>query len=102
MSEHKKPPALNKYEVVVTVKEIRGVCNSHEVGDKLIYRDDQLFTDPEVGFCFGALQALSGVLPALAREVSSTDRDWLPNVTEQTCPDPKGKVIFEIKRRKIR
>ena len=102
MPEHKKAPPLNKYEVIVTVKEIHGVCNSHEIGDKFVYRDDQIFTDPDVGFCFGAIQAMSATIPALARDVSSTERDWLPNCTQQTCPDPHGKVIFEITRRKIR
>ena len=94
-------PQRNIYEITMTVKAIPGRCYHHKLGDKLVYRNDQIYTDPKVGFCFWALQSFASILPALAREVTSTDRDWLPRITEQTCPDPKGEVKFAITRKRI-
>ncbi len=94
-------PQSNIYEITMTVKEIPGRCHHHKIGDKLVYRNDQIYTDPKVGFCFWALQSFAAILPALAREVESTERDWLPRITEQTCTDPKGEVKFAVTRKRI-
>jgi len=35
------------------------------------------------------------LLPAKQRKIDEPD-DWLPKVFEIECPDPKGRVIWEI------
>jgi len=35
------------------------------------------------------------LLPARQRKIDEPD-DWLPKVFEVMCPDPKGRVIWEI------
>ena len=101
MTEKCIPPQHNTHEVTLTVKAILGRCHVHQVGDTLIYRNDQIHLEPNKGFCFWALHSISPLLTVLSRTVTSTDRDWLPRIQEWTCPDPKGEVKFKITRTPI-
>ena len=45
--------------------------------------------------CIYALSSLLPLLPAKQRNIDEKD-DWLPEVFEIECPDPQGRVIWEI------
>lgn len=87
------------YEIVITVKDVKGECSRHQVGDQFRYRNGYLLTDKK-GFCAYALAGFISLLPALEREIAEPE-DVLSNVKELTCLDPKGKVIFQVTRHKM-
>lgn len=82
--------------LIVKVKAIEGCCDTHEVGDSFRLEGGKLsFPEENKYICIYALASLLPLLPAKQREINEPD-DWLPEVFEIECPDPKGRVIWEI------
>jgi carbon-monoxide dehydrogenase iron sulfur subunit len=81
-------------DLKVVVKEIKGFCDTIEVGDYFIVRGGKIFI-PEGHFCYWALNSILPLLPAKQRKLDEPD-DWMPRTWEVECPDPKGQVIMKM------
>ena len=93
--------------LVLTVKEVRGRCPVHKVGDKIIVEVPKIDTANTDTLCVHALGSMLSMLNALSRGVSFKD---LGLATEEgivgyvQCLDPGppytagGTVLFEIRR----
>lgn len=81
-------------DLKIVCKEIRGHCDTMEVGDYFIVRGGRLSL-PEGTFCYWALNAILPLLPAKQRKLDEPD-DWMPRTWHVECPDPAGQVIMEI------
>jgi len=93
--------------LVVTVKEIRGKCPVHTVGDKIVIDAPKVVTAQTDALCVHALGSMLSVMIPLARGVSFKDLGLAHkkgNIGYIQCLDPGepftpgGTVIFEIKR----
>jgi carbon-monoxide dehydrogenase iron sulfur subunit len=83
-------------KLIVKVKKIEGSCDTHEVGDCFRLDGGKLsFPRENKHVCIYALSSLLPLLPAKQRKIEDSN-DWLPKVFEVECPDPKGRVIWEI------
>lgn len=90
------------YELKVTVKKVMGACTAHPAmkpGDHFTVRDGDIRI-PEGGYiCMWALHSLLPLIPAKEREITEKkDDDWMWRVRHAQCPDPDGRVLFEIER----
>lgn len=82
--------------LIVKVKTIEGQCDTHKIGDSFQLKGGELsFIGENKHICIYALSSLLPLLPAKQRKIDEPD-DWLPKVFEVECPDPKGRVIWEI------
>ena len=82
--------------LIVRVAAIGGVCDTHKVGDCFRLEGGKLsFPAENRHVCIYALSSLLPLLPAKERNINEPE-DWLPGVQLVECPDPKGRVIFEI------
>jgi len=99
---------MGKYRTWITVKEIKGACHVHKVGDTYLIEDDGQSLRFERGekFCIYALSAMLPLFSALSKELEK--EDWMAAETQIfQCPDPGpergggGTVYFEIKREKV-
>lgn len=81
-------------DLKIEVEEIKGYCDTMEVGDYFIVRGGKL-SIPEGAFCYWALNAILPLLPAKQRKIDEPD-DWIPRTWHVECPDPNGQVIMEI------
>jgi len=95
------------HRLVLTVKEIRGRCPVHKVGDRIVVESPKIDTDETDALCVHALGSMLSMLVPLARGVSFKDLGLSfedGNVGYVQCLDPGqpytpgGTVIFEIKR----
>lgn len=82
-------------KLMVRVKEIRGVCDTIQVGDYFTVDGGKLMIPSGRHFCYWALNAILPLLPGKQRKIDEPD-DWLPRTWEVECPDPNGQVIMEI------
>jgi uncharacterized repeat protein (TIGR04076 family) len=90
------------YELKVSVKKVMGECTADppvKPGDYFTVSDGAIQL-PEGGFiCLWALQSLIPVLTPKEREIAEDkDGDWMWRVEHAQCPDPDGRVIFQIER----
>ena len=94
-------------KLILTVKEIRGKCPVHKLGDKIVVESPEIVTDKTDALCIHALGSMLSVLVPLAsgvgfKELGLTVKEG--NVGYIQCLDPGppytlgGTVIFEIKR----
>ena len=81
-------------DLKIVVKEIKGFCDTIEVGDYFIVRGGRI-SIPEGHFCYWALNSILPLLPAKQRKLDEPD-DWIPTTWEVQCPDPKGMVMMQI------
>jgi len=82
--------------LIMKVKAIEGHCDTHKVGDRFRLDGGKLSLPGEnKHVCIYALSSLLPLLPAKQRKVDEPG-DWLPNASDIECPDPKGRVIWEI------
>jgi len=97
--------------LVVTVKEIKGRCPVHRVGDKIIVESPEIVTAQSDALCVHAFGSLLSMLIPLARGVSFKDLGLAHkkgNVGYVQCLDPGepytpgGTVIFEIRREPLK
>lgn len=100
-------PMSRVHRLVLTVKEIRGRCPVHKVGDRIVVESPKIDTDETDVLCVHALGSMLSMLVPLARGVSFKDLGLAVqegNVGYVQCLDPGplytagGTVIFEIKR----
>jgi len=99
---------MNKVQrLVITVKEIRGKCPVHKVGDKIIVKAPEIVTAKTDALCVHALGSLLSMIIPLARGVGFKDLGLAHkdgNIGYVQCLDPGepytpgGTVIFEIRR----
>jgi len=93
--------------LVLNVKEIRGRCPVHKVGDRIVVDSPKIDTTKTNALCTHALGSMLTMLVPLARGVSFKELGLAAqegNVGYVQCLDPGppytlgGTVIFEIKR----
>lgn len=93
--------------LVITVKEIRGKCPVHKVGDKIIVEAPEIVTAETDALCVHAFGSMLSMIIPLARGVSFKDLGLAHNegnVGYVQCLDPGepytagGTVVFEIRR----
>ena len=93
--------------LVLTVKEVRGHCPVHKIGDKIVVDVPRIDTANTDTLCVHALGSMLSMLVPLARGVSFKDLGLATeegNVGYVQCLDPGppytagGTVLFEIRR----
>lgn len=90
------------FELEVTVKKVMGKCTAEPAmkpGDSFTVSDGDIQI-PEGGYiCLWALQSLIPLLTPKEREITEDEQaDWMWRVQHVQCPDPEGRVIFQIER----
>jgi uncharacterized repeat protein (TIGR04076 family) len=90
------------YELKVGVTKVLGRCTADppmKPGDCFTVRDGDIRI-PEGGYiCLWALQSVLPLITPKEREIAEReDEDWMWRVHHAQCPDPEGRVIFEIER----
>jgi len=97
--------------LVITVKEIRGKCPVHKVGDRIVIDAPRIVTAQTDALCIHALGSILSVIIPLARGVSFKDLGLAHkegNIGYVQCLDPGepytpgGTVLFEIRREPIK
>jgi uncharacterized repeat protein (TIGR04076 family) len=95
------------HKLVLTVKEVRGRCPVHKIGDKIVIEVPKIDTANTDVLCVHALGSMLSMLTALARGVSFKELGLATeegNVGYVQCLDPGppyttgGTVLFEITR----
>ncbi len=95
------------HRLVLTVKEIRGKCPVHKLGDRIVVESPEITTAKTDALCIHALGSMLSMLVPLARGISFKDLGLTyedGDVGYVQCLDPGppytpgGTVIFEIKR----
>ncbi len=81
--------------LIVRVKAVRGRCDVHKVGDYFEVNGSRITLPPGGHVCFYSLSSLIPLLPAKQRKIDEP-HDWMVRVNEVECPDPEGRVIWEI------
>lgn len=98
-------------KLILTVKEIRGKCPVHKLGDVLVVESPEIVAAKTNALCLHAFGSFMSILVPLARGVSFRDLGLAfkeGNVGYVQCLDPGppytpgGTVIFEIRRKPIR
>jgi len=99
--------ASKVHRLVLTVKEIRGKCPVHKLGDNIVVDTPEIVTGETDALCIHALGSMLSMLVPLARGVSFKDLGLAVqegNVGYIQCLDPGppytlgGTVIFQIRR----
>ncbi|MFW9995201.1 MAG: TIGR04076 family protein [Candidatus Odinarchaeota archaeon] len=85
------------YKLIVKVANVEGSCGVHKTGDYFEIRDDALYIPEGKRVCTWSLSTLLPFLSACQRQITDK-KDWLPNVGEIHCPDPEGKVYWQIEK----
>lgn len=90
------------YELKVSVKKVMGECTADppmKPGDYITVSDGDIQI-PEGGYiCLWALQSLIPLITPKERDIlEDSDEDWMWRVHHAQCPDPNGRVIFQIER----
>jgi len=97
--------------LILTVKEIRGKCPVHKLGDRIVVESPKIATAQTDTLCIHALGSMLSMLVPLAYGVSFKGLGLAKkegNVGYIQCLDPGppytsgGTVIFEIKRESAR
>jgi len=95
------------HRLILTVKEIRGKCPVHKLGDRIVVESPEIVSAKTDALCIHALGSMLSILVPLARGVSFKDLGLAHeegNVGYVQCLDPGppfthgGTVVFEIKR----
>lgn len=95
------------HKLILTVKEIRGKCPVHKLGDRIVVDSPEIVTAETDALCIHALGSMLSMLVPLAWGVSFKELGLSVkegNVSYIQCLDPGppytlgGTVIFEVKR----
>lgn len=95
------------HRLILTVREIRGKCPVHKLGDQIVVESPEIITAKTDALCVHALGSMLSMLVPLARGIGFKDLGLAVkegNVGYVQCLDPGpphtpgGTVIFEIKR----
>ena len=88
------------YKLKVSVKKVMGTCTAcppMKPGDYFTVNDGDIQVPDGAYICLWALQSLIPVLTPKEREIAEDkDSDWMWRVNHAQCPDPNGRVIFQI------
>jgi uncharacterized repeat protein (TIGR04076 family) len=92
------------YELEVIVKKVLGACSADpptKKGDSFTVRDGDLRIPEGGSICLWALQSMLPVITPKEREIhEAKEDDWMWRVQHVQCPDPDGRVIFKIERKR--
>jgi len=86
--------------IKISVEKIDGYCNLPvQVGDFFYVQDSKLIVPEGQHVCIWALQSMMPIFPVMQRG-GNEKGDWTAKESGQVfvCPDPKGKVHYNIKR----
>ncbi len=90
------------YELRISVKKVMGVCTADppmRAGDSFTVSDGDIQIPAGGYICIWALQSLMPLLTPKEREIAeSRNEDWMWRVHHAQCPDPKGRVVFNIEQ----
>ncbi len=98
-----------KYRLVITVKEIRGICPVFNVGHKIVVDVPEILPKQTDALCVHALGSMLSMIVALSKGVSFEELGLAKregDVGYVQCLDPGpptthgGTVLFEIQREK--
>jgi len=90
------------YELKIAVTKVLGTCTAEppmKCGDHFFVRNGDI-SIPEGGYiCAWALQSLLPLITPKERDICEAhDEDWMWRVHHAQCPDPKGRVVFNLER----
>jgi uncharacterized repeat protein (TIGR04076 family) len=90
--------------LIISVSKILGTCTSTpplQKGDFFTVQNGDIRL-PEGRFtCLWALQSILPLIPAKERRIAEKHgEDWMWRVHHVQCPDPNGRVVFKIERKK--
>ncbi|MEM3464775.1 MAG: TIGR04076 family protein [Candidatus Bathyarchaeia archaeon] len=100
----------DRYRLVITVKEIRGICPVFKVGDKIVVESPKIIVEETDNICVHAFGCMLSMLVPLSRGISFKSLGLAREEGETgyvQCLDPGkpytngGTVLFEIRREKI-
>lgn len=90
------------YELKVSVAKIHGVCDADPPmvpGQYFTVSNGDIRIPDGSHVCAWALHSLLPVITPKEREIlESKEDDWMWRVHQVQCPDPDGRVVFEIER----
>jgi len=95
------------YQLVITVKEIRGNCPVFHVGERIVIESPQIIPEKTDALCVHALGSMLSMIIPLSRGISFKELGLAReegNIGYVQCLDPGppytpgGTVVFEIKR----
>ena len=96
-----------QYRLIVTVKEIRGICPVFKVGDKVVIESPHIVPEETDALCVHAVGSMLSMITALSHGISFKELGLAHeegNVGYVQCLDPGpphtagGTVTFEIQR----
>ena len=88
---------VSEYKIKITVKEIKGKCSVHKVGDSAEVVGDKICGD----LCLMALHTIFPYLFAMQYGAEFPFKYSSEDVTTVPCPDPDNLTFFEIRRVKL-
>ena len=90
------------YELRITVKKVMGACTASppmKAGDFFIVNSGDIEIPDGGHICLWALQSLMPIITPKEREIAEKpEDDWMWRVHHAQCPDPKGRVVFNIEQ----
>ncbi|MEM2118064.1 MAG: TIGR04076 family protein [Candidatus Bathyarchaeia archaeon] len=99
-----------KYRLVITVKEVRGNCPVHKVGEQIVVDSPRIAVSETDNLCIHALGCMLSMIVPLSHGISFKQLGLAKEEGEKgyfQCLDPGkpytdgGTVLFEIKREKL-
>jgi len=95
------------YRLVITVKEIRGLCPVFGVGDKIVVEEPEIAVKKTDALCVHAFGSMLSMILPLSRGVSlkelglskeEGDTGYVQCLDPGPPYTPGGTVVFEVKR----
>lgn len=84
------------YNLKIVVDEVRGFCDlPMKEGDYFEIKQGRIMVPEGKYICMWALQSLMPLLPLKERKLAE-ENDWVRYTDKISCPDPNGRVIYQI------
>jgi len=99
-----------KYRLIITVKEIRGKCPVHKLGDRIVIDSPKIAVEETDNLCVHAFGCILSMIVPLSHRMSFKELGLAKEKGERgyfQCLDPGkpytngGTVLFEIMRKRI-
>lgn len=99
------------HDLVITVREIRGKCPVHRVGDKIVVKSPRILPKETDALCVHALGSMLSMLVPLSHGISfkklglaheDGDIGYVQCIDPGSPYTPGGTVIFEIRRKPVK
>lgn len=91
------------HELWISVERIEGACSSDRpmgLGTGFLVRNGRLAFPNGGPICLFALQSILPMIPVKERVLDDAPTaDWMAQVHQVQCPDPKGRTIWHIDQR---